>query len=263
MSFQDKIVWITGASSGIGEYLAYAFAKEGAQLILSSRKIPELERVKNNCADPSKVHIRQMDLAVHQSLPDIAKQVLQQFKRVDVLINNGGISQRALVKDTSVDVDKKIMDINYFGTVVLTKAVLPNMVKNNNGRIVVMSSLMGKFSTPLRSAYAASKHALHGFFDALRAELTETNIKVTMICPGSIHTKISMNALTGDGSQQNKMDPRTEGGLAPETFSRKALKAIRKGKREVYIGKTELFGIYVSRYFPNLFAWLISRMKVT
>ena len=245
------------------EHLAYAFAEEGAHLILSSRKVPELMRVKSNCPSNAKVYVQKLDLAAHETIPEIAEHIIKRFGKIDVLVNNGGISQRAKVDDTELTVDKKIMDINYFGTVALTKAVLPNMIQFNSGNIVVMSSLMGKFSTPLRSAYAASKHALHGFFDALRGELAETNIKVTMLCPGSIRTNISMNALTGDGSQQNKMDERTANGMPPDVFCRKALKAIRKGKREVYIGGSELAGIYISRYFPNLFARLISKVKVT
>lgn len=264
MSFQNKIIWITGASSGIGEALSYAFAKEGANLILSSRKVDELQKVKANCPDPSVVYIQPLDLADHSDAITVGEDLLKRFGRIDFLINNAGISQRALVKDTRFAVDKKLIDVNFLGTVAVTKSVLPSMIQRNSGHIVVMSSLMGKFSTPLRSSYAASKHALHGFFNALRAELSSTKIRITIICPGYIRTNISINALTSDGSPQNVMDDATARGLSPEEFSQKVLRLIKKGKSEAVIaGPRELLGVYLSRFFPGFFYRIISRMKVT
>ena len=168
MDFQDKVIWITGASSGIGEHLAYAFADQGAKLILSSRNEKELLRVKNNCPDKEQVFLQPLDVTDYHLMPGLARKLQDQFGFINILVNNAGISQRALVKETDFEVDKKIMAVNYLGTVALTKAILPFMLKQQFGQIVVISSVLGKFSVPGRSAYCASKHALHGYFDALR-----------------------------------------------------------------------------------------------
>ena len=263
MGFNNKKVWITGASSGIGEALAYAFAKEGAHLILSSRRATELEKVKNNCPEPSKVSIQVLDMTHHEKIPEITGKVLQKLGNIDVLINNAGISQRSYVKDTDFSVIKRIMDINFLGTVALTKAVLPSMLAQQSGHLVAISSLVGKFGTPLRSAYAASKHALHGFFDSLRAESIHDNIKVTLICPGYIHTQISFNAVEGDGSKHNKMDPGQANGMAVDVFAKKAVRAIERGKNEVVIGGRETFSVYAKRFVPGLFSKIITRVNTT
>ncbi len=161
MSFENKRIWITGASSGIGEQLAYAFAARKAHLILSSRNVPELEKVKANCQGAASVMIYPIDLADHEGVAGIAKRVLERYGKIDILLHNGGLSQRALVKETKLSVDKYLMDVNYFGAVALTKAVLPSMITHQLGHIVVISSVMGKVGTPRRAAYAAAKHALH------------------------------------------------------------------------------------------------------
>jgi len=257
MKFSNKVVWITGASSGLGEALAYEFSFQGARLVLSARRIDELERVKNSCTHPEDVMLIPIDLSNHTEYDILAKQVVDQMGQIDVLVNNGGISQRSWVKDTPLDLDKKIMDINYFGAVALSKAVLPYMLPRKTGHFVVISSVTGKVGVKLRTAYAASKHALFGFFDSLRAELWEDNIKVTMFCPGYIRTKISVNAVTKDGSPQNSMDKNSEEGMEPQVFAKKAVAAIAKGKEEVYIGGKEILGIYIRRYFPRWFSRIV------
>nr|AIA18786.1 short chain dehydrogenase [uncultured bacterium] len=204
-----KVIWITGASSGIGEALAYALAKKGSKLILSSRRKEELERVKGNCLASAQPNIRilALDLTESSMMNLSVQAAIQFFGRVDILINNGGISQRSLVKETSVEVDRKLMEVNYFGTVALTKHLLPYFIKQKAGHYVNVSSVTGKFGTPYRSGYAASKHALHGFFDSLRAEHYADNIKVTMICPGFIQTNLALSAVTGNGTPLRKPDP--------------------------------------------------------
>ncbi|MEM7101913.1 MAG: SDR family oxidoreductase [Bacteroidota bacterium] len=264
MSFDNKIVWITGASSGIGEGLAYAFSKEGAKLILSARRLDELERVKANCSgDGTNIFCIPLDLSDHEGLPAKADEALKCFGKIDYMVHNGGISQRSLAVNTSLDVDKKIMDVNYYGTIVLTKALLPGWIEKKAGHFVVISSVTGKVSTPLRTTYAASKHALHGFFDGLRAELTPYNIKVTLVCPGYVHTNVSLNALKGDGSKSGKMDPTTAAGLPTDVFARKMLKAVKGEKLEVYIGGKETLGVYIKRFFPSLAARIVAKMKFT
>lgn len=261
MDFKNKNVWITGASSGIGEAFAYAFAKEGANLILSSRRQAELEKVKSNCPPNSKIWIQTLDVADHDSIPLTAKKVLDAVGHIDVLINSAGISQRSLVKDTDFSVIKRIMDINYLGTVAVTKAVLPQMLARKSGKIIAISSLVGKFGTPLRAGYAASKHALHGFFEALQAETFDDNIKITVICPGYIRTQISFNAVEGDGSKHNQMDKGQASGMDVNVFAQKALKAIWKEKREVVIGGTEAYGVLLKRFFPRLFYKIVRKVN--
>lgn len=263
--FKNKRTWITGASSGIGEALARALAECGAHLILSARNEQELNRVAAVCAEAgaASVVVQPLDLSRHDTIPGIAESVLKRVGKVDILINNGGVSQRALAMETSLEVDKKIMDINFFGTVALTKAVLPNMITHQLGHIVTITSLTGKFGSPLRSSYAASKHALHGFFDSLRAELGQTPIKITLVCPGFVQTNVSVNALTGSGARQNKMDDATEKGMSPEVLAQKILRAVEKGKEEMYTGGKEVLGVYLKRFFPGYFSKLIKKAKVT
>lgn len=261
MSFQDQVVWITGASAGIGEALALALARQGARLILSARNEAALRRVAAACA-PAEALVLPLDLADAAALPATVQRALAHFDRIDVLINNGGVSQRSLALETALDVDRRLMEVNYFGTVALTKAVLPALLARRSGRIVVISSLVGKFGTPYRSAYAASKHALHGFFDSLRAELHGSGVGISIICPGFIHTGVSVNALTGDGTALGTMDEATAGGLAPAEFARRALRVIGRGETEAYIGGKETLGVYLKRFVPGIFARMLTRAKV-
>lgn len=264
MYFSNKVVWVTGASSGIGKALVLELSKQNANVILSSRKVASLELVKSECENSENVKIIPLDLEDYTSLDTKAIEAVAAFGKIDILINNGGISQRSLVKDTQIDVDKRIMDINYLGTVALTKALLPHFIANKVGQIAVTTSIVGKIGTPLRSSYAASKHALHGFFDSLRAENFKNNIAVTLICPGFINTNVSKNALTGNGSPQGKMDIATGNGMSAEKCAKLILKAIKTKKEEVYIaGAKEKLGVYVKRFFPKLFSILVRKMSVT
>ena len=264
MSFSNKIVWITGASSGIGKALAIELSHQNAKIILSSRKKEDLELVKKACKNLDDVKIITLDLEDYSNLQNVADKAISAFGRIDILVNNGGISQRSLAKDTQITVDKRLMDINYLGTIGLSKAILPHFINNKNGQFVVTTSIVGKIGTPLRSSYAASKHALHGFFDSFRAENHQHNISVTLVCPGFVNTNVSKNALTGDGSPQEKMDTATANGIQPERFAKLMAKAIRKRKEEVYIaGAKEKLGVYTKRYFPKLLSVMIRKLSVT
>jgi short-subunit dehydrogenase len=238
---RNKVIWLTGASSGIGEALAYALAQKGAKLILSARRKDELERVKGNCAPVTQpdVRILPLDLSQSETLKLSTEAAVQIFGHIDILINNGGISQRSFAKDTIIDVDRRIMEVNYFGAVAITKYLLPHFLKRKSGHFVTVSSLTGIFGTPYRSGYAASKHALHGFFDSLRAELykdVKNAILVTMICPGFIRTPITLSAVTGDGTPLGKMDEAQFKGKPAEWCAEKIVSAIERKKEEVYIG---------------------------
>lgn len=262
MNFNNKTVWITGASSGIGKALALALSQYNCQLILSSRRKEALEDVKSQCKNPERVAVLAFDLANYNQMGPIALEAIQCFGTVDILINNGGISQRSLVIETNIEVYKKLMNIDYLGTVALTKALLPHFVEQQSGQFVTVSSVMGKFSSPLRSGYCGAKHALHGFFDTLRLEHDKDHIKVTMICPGFVNTDVAKNALTGDGSQQKHQDESTQNGLNVDAFAKRMLKAIEKEKFEVYIGKTEVLGVYLKRFVPKFLHWYLLRSAV-
>lgn len=262
MNFSNKTIWITGASSGIGKALAIALSQYNCQLILSSRRNDALEAVKQQCKNPEHVAILAFDLADYNQMEPHAVKAIQCFGKIDILINNGGISQRSLVINTNIEVYKKLMDIDYLGTVAITKALLPHFVERKSGHFVTVSSVMGKFSSPLRSGYCGAKHALHGFFDTLRLEHAKDHIKVTMICPGFVNTNVARNALTWDGSQQNHQDESIENGLDVNAFAKRMLKVIEKEKFEVYIGKTEVLGVYLKRFVPKFLHWYLLRSKV-
>jgi short-subunit dehydrogenase len=213
----DKVIWITGASSGIGEELVYQLAEKQNKIIISARRAKELERVKSGCPknSQSNIHILPIDLSDIDALDANADEAIKLHGKVDVLFNNGGISQRSMVKDTLFEVDQRLINVNFLSTVKLTKKVLPGMIRNNAGHIVLTSSLVGKFGTPFRSSYAASKHALHGFYEALAAEAWQNNIFITLFCGGYIKTNISYNAITGDGKSHNQLDDNQAKGKLP------------------------------------------------
>ena len=263
MNYKNKWVWITGASSGIGKQFAIDYANLGANLVLSARNMVALNELKVILQNQVKVIVQPLDLAKFDELPAIVNEMISVCGNIHLLINCGGISQRALAQNTDLSVDKRIMDINYLGTIHLSKLLIPHFIGQNGGQFAVITSLVGKFGSPLRTSYAASKHALHGFFDSLRAELFENNIKVTIICPGYIKTNISLNALTGSGEQQNKMDNAQANGMTVEVFSKKAIRAINSGKKEVYIGGKEVIMVYLKRYLPFLYHKIIRTVNVT
>lgn len=250
--FENKVVWITGASSGIGAALAEAFAKEGARLVLSARRREELEQIAARCG--GEVFVLPLDLSKADTLEALTQQVLARFGAVDVMVHNGGISQRSLVKETVMDVHRKLMEVNYFGTVGLTRALLPSMLERKSGRFVVISSVMGKIGTPLRSSYAASKHALHGFFDCLRAEVSGDGVGVTIICPGYIQTEVSKNALTADGSPTNKTGHDIANGFPADATARQIVDAVAAQKSEVYVGALgkERLALVLKRFLPGV-----------
>lgn len=262
MNFKHKTIWITGASSGIGKAVAIALSEYECNLILSSRRADVLEEVKQLCKKPNNVAIVPLDLANLKDMQKYAVQAISTFGAVDILINNGGISQRSPILETTIEVDQKLMEIDYLGTVALSKSILPHFIERQQGHFVVVSSLMGKFSSPFRSAYCGAKHALHGFFDAMRLEHEGDSIKVTMICPGFVNTNVARNALTADGSKQGFQDDMTENGLDVNKFAKKMIKAIKREKFEAYIGGFEAVGVFVKRLSPGLLHKLVLRSKV-
>ncbi len=261
MRFKDKIVWITGASSGIGEALVYAFDKEGAKVILSARREEMLKAIQEKLTHPSLVI--PLDLTQTSHIQSAVEKVTSEWGRVDILINNGGRTTRSLAIETPLDNDRLIMEVNYFGHIALTKAVLPMMVSQGGGQIVVNSSVAGKFGFYLRTAYSAAKHALHGFFESLRFEHLKDNISITLVNPGRIRTDISYSALTKDGANYGKMDKGQAEGMPLDVFTPKLMNAIYKHKKEVNIGGKEVLLVYFKRYFPAVFFMIAKRASAT
>ena len=189
--------------------------------------------------------------------------VVDHFGRIDILVNNGGMSQRSEVHETSLEVDRRIMEVNYFGNIGLTKAVLPVFRAQKDGHFLVISSIAGKFGFFLRSAYSASKHALHGFYESLFLEEEKNNIRVTIACPGKINTAISLNAITGDGAVHGKMDHNQETGMSAEECARELISAVAKNKLEVLIGNKEIKAVTLKRLAPKLFWKVIRKQSAT
>jgi short-subunit dehydrogenase len=260
MDFQNRRVWITGASSGIGEALAVAFHEAGAKLILSARRIDELKRVQTLCGGEPNTRIIPMDVTNAAELPEKTQLALGIFNGIDILVLNAGITQRSLTRETDESVYRQLMEVNFFASEAMARAVLPSMLAQKSGHMVVISSIAGKFGVPLRSGYSASKFALHGFFEVLRAEEEKNGIHVTMVCPGYIRTDISLSALRGDGAKHAKMDPGISQGMPAAECARRILQAVRREKNEIIVGaKRERGLVYLKRFFPDLLARMVGQ----
>ena len=262
-TFNNKVVWVTGASSGIGEEIVKQLDNQNATIILSARNINKLNEVRSNLKQPEKHLCLALDLEVSSNFPSLAKQIVEKYGRIDFLFNNGGLSQRSEVNETPIEVDRRIMEINYFGNIALTKAVLPYMIKQKSGHIIPISSIAGKFGFYLRSAYSASKHALFGFYESLLLEEAKNGVHVTIACPGKINTNISMNALNGKGDKHGVMDHNQSTGMPVEVCVRELLLAVKKNKKEVLIGNKEIKAVTLKRFFPSLFWKVIKKQSAT
>ncbi len=236
MDFTDKIVWITGASSGIGEALAKAFAAQGAHIILSGRRVEALESVAADISTDTL--LLPFETTDYDALPTKVAEAQNWKGRVDVLVNNAGISQRSLALDTDPNVYHQIVNVDLLAPIWLTQLLLPHMISAGGGHVVGISSVAGRIGVPLRTAYCAAKHGLIGYMDALRAE-TETrhNIHVTNILPGSIRTNVSRNALTKDGSKRDKSDAVIDNGMEPDECARQILEAVTNKVPELIIAE--------------------------
>ncbi len=262
--FKDKVAWITGASSGIGEALVYEFAKRGATVIASSNDSAGLERVKAACGQtPGTIKCVPFDLSDTSSINDLVERQMKETERIDYLINIGGISQRARIDETPLWLDRKIFEINYFGTIAFTKALLPYMIKQKSGHVLATSSISGRFGFPLRSAYSASKQALHGFFETLYLENKKYNIMSSVIIPGRVRTAISLHALDAEGKEHGKLDDGQAGGIPPGKAALMIIRGIKRKRHEILVGKGELALLHIRRYLPWLFFRIADKIKST
>jgi short-subunit dehydrogenase len=261
-SFSDKVVWITGASSGIGKETALQLSSQNTTLILSARNETALKEVAALCEENGAMaEVLLLDLASQESIQSAVIYVLKNYPKIDVVFHNGGLSSRSLVYETPIEVDRKLMEINYFGTMSLTKLLIPRFMEQKSGHFVVTTSIAGVFGFPLRSSYCASKHALHGYFDTVRAELVNYNIDVTIVCPGRIHTDISKHALDKEGNATGKMDDGQKKGMQVDRCVKQMLKATRRKKKEIYIGNEEILMVYFKKYIPSIYYKLASKVK--
>ncbi|MGA1494565.1 MAG: SDR family oxidoreductase [Rhodothermales bacterium] len=260
MDLSGNIVWITGASSGIGRALAVECARRGATLMLTARREEALEATRLACERPDAHRCMVHDVTEHESHASVLEAILDTWGRLDVVVLNAGIGQRASIEETDPAVERQIMEINYFGCTEIAHVVLPHFVERNAGHIVVTSSVMGMLSTPRRATYAASKHALHGFFEGLRAEVHHTHIDVTLLCAGYIQTDISYHSLKGDGKGHGAMDEQHRNAMSAESFARQAINAVARRKPVVFIGGPERFAPMLQRLSPGLVRWLLPKV---
>lgn len=263
MAVKNKLIWITGASSGIGEALARELAADGARLVLSARRQSELERVRSSLANSAQHLLLPLDITDASAVNNTVDTIQQQIGGLDWLINNAGISQRALIIDTTPDTDRKLFEVDYFAQVNLTRQALPLLLADGGGKVVFVSSVAGLVGTQYRGSYSAAKAALHLWANSLRAELFEQGLTVATIFPGFVKTEVSLNALTGDGTALGTMDDAQANAMTAEQFAEKAVKALLKGKNYIVIGGLkERLGALVSRLSPELLYKMVRKSKV-
>jgi len=260
--FAGKVVWITGASSGIGEALAYELARQGARLVLSARRQDALEAVRARCERADEHRVLPFDITYIDNHPALVAEVLAQHGSIDMLINNAGVSQRSLVQDTALSVDRQIFETDYFAPVALLKAVLPHMLARKSGHLVAISSIAGLVATPYRSSYSAAKAAILAFHDALRAETRAAGLKVSVICPGFVATAIADAALVGDGSASAGRHPLPKSAMSAEAFAQKAVLGLCAEQELIVVAGRERMLWWLSRVSPRATALALSRVKV-
>lgn len=254
--FLNKVIWITGASSGIGEALSYEFSKRGALLILSSRSESKLLEVKQNLPlNNDKAKVLPVDLEQLNELEKKVEKALSFFGKIDFFISNAGVAVKDFALNTPLEIDVKLMNINYFSSILISKALLPHFIQRNAGHIVVTSSLSGKYGVPKIASYAASKHALHGFYETLRSEIANYNIFLTIIIPGIIKTEITAHALTGSGKKFGKIDKTFQTAYPVDKAATKIADAVMKRKESAFIGGSEGVTLFLNRLSP----WLLRR----
>ncbi|MFH7765194.1 SDR family oxidoreductase [Acinetobacter sp. BSP-28] len=262
-SLNNQVVWITGASSGLGKALAQECALQGAQVVLTARRIDELENVRLSLSNPDQHLCVSADITDENQVRHAYEQVLSQKGRIDWLINNAGLSQRALIADTTMQTERAIMEVDYFSQVFLTKTVLPTFLKQKSGRIAFVSSVAGLLGTQYRASYSAAKAAIHMWANSLRAEVAQDGVDVSVIFPGFVKTNVSFNALNGAGKPQGHQDEAIENGLEPEVFAKTVVSALLNGEEYIVVGGTkEKLGVWMSRLSPSTLYKMIRKANV-
>lgn len=260
---KGKVVWITGASSGLGKALAQECALQGAQVVLTARRFEELENVRVSLLNPDQHVSIPADITDESQVRHAYETVLECKGRIDWLVNNAGLSQRALIADTTMQTERAIMEVDYFSQVFLTKTVLPAFLKQKSGRIVFVSSVAGLLGTQYRASYSAAKAAIHMWANSLRAEVADDGVNVSVIFPGFVKTNVSINALNGEGKAQGYDNEATANGLEADEFAQMAVKALLKGEEYIVVGgRKEVLGTWVSRLSPSMLYKMIRKAQV-
>jgi dehydrogenase/reductase SDR family member 7B len=262
MDFSGKTFWITGAASGMGKALAIKLASKKVRLIISDRDQLGLEQTATEIiSEGSSVRIELLDMLDSPSIFATAKRVIDDGEKISGLYQFAGISQRSIVTETPIENDRKIMEVNFFGVVALTKAILPHMIENGGGQLAVTSSLVGKFGFPYRSAYSASKHAIHGFFESLLAENSKNKIQVSILIPGRVQTNISKFAITKEGKEHGKIDDGQANGITAEKAANLIFSGLKREKKEIWVGGNEMLMLHIRRFLPSLYYYMATRIK--
>jgi short-subunit dehydrogenase len=264
-SLRGKVIWITGASRGIGAALAEEFSRQGARLLLSAPAGEQagLDQTRQRCTSPSVHHLVPFDLTEPEEIATAHRRAIELAGRIDILINNAGMTHRSRILETSLDVDRRIMEVNYFGPVALTKLVVPEMIRQGSGQVVAIASVLGLIATPQRSAYIAAKHALNGFFEALRTETADQGIDVTLVFPGFVNTDISAHALTGDGGTYGRQDPGQATAMSPAELALRVVAGVAAREPRLLIAGKEKALVYLGRFSPALVSQIVRRIAVT
>lgn len=263
--YNKKTIWITGASGGIGQAMAKALANAGARLILSAPEQDKelLTQLAKDCSNGEEHEVVAFDLTSQASIDEAADRILNHGIDVDILVNNAGMTHRSQILETNIQIDRRLMEINYLGPLALTKRILPGMIQRGRGQVVVISSVLGLIATPQRSAYIAAKHAMTGFYEALRSEVSNQGVDITLVFPGFVKTDIAKNAFTGDGGRHGQADPGQENAMTPEVFVEKVLKGVSARKERMLIAGKEKILVYLTRLSPALVSQIVRRIKVT
>lgn len=254
--WKQRCVWVTGASSGIGRALTLQLLAQGARVIASARRQDRLEALRAESGAGDRMLVLPMDVTDPDAREEALRQACAWQGGFDALVHNAGVGQNAPADATSMEVERRIMEVNYFAPVALTKLALPYLQQRKGAQLVVVSSVVAYLAPPTRSAYAASKHALHGFFNALRAEQACHDVAVSLVCPGWVASEFRKSALDGAGTQDPDATPR---GISTERCAQAVCEALRTRRREVYVGGPEIWAIYAQRFVPGLVDWAFTR----
>jgi dehydrogenase/reductase SDR family protein 7B len=259
--FNDQVVWITGASSGIGEAMAKDFVARGAKVILTARRADRLQQVADalNVISAGSAKILPADLSNLEVLPELTARALKCFGHIDVLLNNAGVSQRSQVIDTPFAIEHLMIKLDLLSPIALTKAILPHFLVRKSGRILVTSSLMGDLEVPGSATYSCVKHGLNGYFYSMAFEVAALGILVQVIQPGFVKTEVSEKSFTSDGSLYGKMDSTQARAMSAEQFSKRVFPKIERGDTSIYISGPEGYAIYLKRFSPPLYRLIISK----
>ncbi|WP_298635073.1 SDR family oxidoreductase [uncultured Umboniibacter sp.] len=261
MDLRSKVIWITGASSGIGRELAIQLSLRGAKLILTARREEQLEETRQLCVNSEQHQLLSCDLNDYHQAAEWAERAIALHGHIDILVNNAGVSQRGGVVDTPIEVDEALIRLDYLSLVALSKAVMPHFIQRESGYYVNISSVAGKLGAPMRTSYSGAKHAVVGFSDSLRFELFPYNIKVTVICPGYVQTPIAASALNEKNEAAKMHDPDIENGMPVSTAVRKIIRAMETQKNEVLVASgMPWLGYHLRRLLPNSFPTLMTKM---